>query len=202
MNHTHLKALSAITPVHTILPSLRDNPGCRVGVLADQRLAYLEAGINSFGQDKEMLVLISDQGDWWYGYVLRVDPGFPIEGTGGAEGEWLAILVQSSVSVDGYSPENVFRNARRAWFELLECHAYFIQAPEDGYALRHSFDEAVTALRRIITRFDIHKRIAWERNADGSLIDPANSRLDRRCLRLFRFLGSRRNSLFTHEDEA
>ncbi len=177
-----IKRFSTTTPAHSVLPALRDNPACRIGILAEQRLAYLEKGINSHQQDKELLALISDMGDWWYGYVLRVGPEFPGDRN---QGEWLAILVQSGVPVDGYSQKEVFRCAQKSWFRLLEYHAYYIQEPQDGGALCHSFEEAVTMLRHIIVRFDIRKRIAWERDADGNLLAPEGSKLDRRCMDLF-----------------
>ena len=182
MIRSRVKQFPAPGPTHTALLAVRDNPECRLGILAGQRAVFLENGINSCHQDKELLVLISDVGNWWYGYVLRVEPGFPGSATGG---HWLAMLVQSGVPVDGYTPADVFRCARKAWFQLLEYLPYYVQAPNDGSALCHSFEDALAALRRIIARFDIRKRIAWERDTKGHLLDPLDSQLDTRCEDLF-----------------
>jgi len=169
------------TAIPSLQAALRDNTRCQRGLLADQRMVLLHQGINSYHQDKELLVLISDQGDWWYGYVLRTGPVFPFDPT---HGEWLALLVQSGVPIDGYTPEAVFRCAQKAWFRLLEYQPYFIQQPEDGMVQCHTFDQAVQALGTIIRRFDITKRIAWEWDDQGNLLDPPG-KLDRRCESLF-----------------
>ncbi|HID49446.1 MAG TPA: hypothetical protein EYP40_07535 [Chromatiales bacterium] len=176
--------------VKVVRTALQDNPACELGILAAQRVTCVERGINSHKQDKELLALISDRGSWWYGYVLRVSPCFQAN----ADGRWLAILVQSGVPVDGYTPTDVFHRARTAWFHLPERLPYYVQTPEDGSALCHSFEEALAALRRIIARFDVRKRIAWERDADGHLLDPEGGILDTRHEDLFKLLGSRHDN--------
>lgn len=169
-------------PVRAAILALRNNPKCRVGILAGERAAFLEKGVNSYRNDKELLVLLSDVGNWWYGYVLRVPPHFPANTN---DRQWLAILVQSAVPIDGYTQIDIFRCARRAWFQLFEYIPYYVQTPEDSSALCSSFGEALTALRRIIERFDIRQRIAVERDAEGRLLDPEGSILDTRCEDLF-----------------
>ncbi len=182
MTPSCIKRLTNTGPVRASILALRNNPKCRVGILADERAAFLENGINSYQNDKELLVLLSDLGNWWYGYVLRVHPHFP----GNTQGnQWLAILVQSAVPVDGYAPSDIFLRARKTWFQLLEYLPYYVQHPEDGSALCPSFETALTALHRIIDRFDIRNRIAWKRDAEGRLLDPEGSILDTRCEDLF-----------------
>ncbi|GEM_PF-2840213 len=160
--------MTTAAAIKTIKTSLRDNPECRLGVMARTRVAFAEKGINSYQQDKELLVLISDTG-WWYGHVLRVDPDNLAHRD---YGEWVVNLMNSRCRVDGATPEEVLHNVTFSWYDRQLYTEYFVQAPEDGFAQRHSFDAALQALCTIIERFKFKLRDYHELDPNGDYILP------------------------------
>ena len=154
--------------VKTIKSALRDNLECHLGVMARTRVAFAEKGVNSYRQDKELLVLISDTG-WWYGHILRIDPESLEQKD---HGEWMAVLVNSRCRVDGSTPEDVFKSIIFNWYDCQRYDEYFLQEPEDGFAQRHSFEEALRALCTIIERFKYNLRDCHELDPEGNFIRP------------------------------
>jgi hypothetical protein len=147
--------------------------------MARTRVAFAEKGVNSYQQDKELLVLISDTG-WWYGYVARVDPSIL---TYKDRGEWVAILVKSSFYVEGETQEKVFRCIGHHWYLFgwyENCYSSE-RNPEDGLVQCRSFDNAVQNIGRMIKQFNYRLRMRSEPD-DGF-------RLDLRCLNFFSGLG-------------
>ncbi len=156
-------------PFKPLESALQDNSNCRLGIMARTRMAFAEKGVNSFQQDRELLVLISDRG-WWYAHLLRIDPANLKRKECG---EWVAVLVNSRCRVDGLMPEDVFRSATYNWYDCQHYDEYFLQDPEDGFAQRHSFEEALLALCTIIERFDHNLRDYHELDPEGRFIRPS-----------------------------
>ncbi len=166
-------------PVKTLKSALRDNPECRLGVMARTRVAFAEKGVNSYRQDKELLVLISDT-SWWYGYVVRVNPDILVHRD---RGEWVAILIKSTLCVEGGTPQEVFSRVDHYWYLFGWYENYYTpeRNPEEGLAQCQSFDDAAQTICRIIERFD--ERLRMRSEPGGGL------RLDMRCLNFFAGLG-------------
>ena len=179
--------------IKTIKASLRDNPECRLGVMARTRVAFAEKGINSYQQDKELLVLISNNDGWWYGYVVRVDPGILTQRN---KGEWVAILVKSVYCIEGETAEQVFRCVEHSWYWFSRYKAYYTLEckPEDGLAQYHSFEESLCAIRRMTERFSCGHHMRSE-PGDGL-------RLDSRCYNFFASLGQSDPEMRAMHDKA
>ncbi len=167
-------------PVKTLKSALRDNPECHLGVMARTRVAFAEKGVNSYRQDKELLVLISSNDGWWYGYVVRVDPDILAYKD---RGEWMAVLIKSTLCVEGETPLEVLSRIDHYWYLFGWYENYYTheRSPEEGLAQCQSFDDAIQAVCRMIERFNHRHRMRSE--PGGGL------RLDMRCLNFFAGLG-------------
>jgi len=166
-------------PFKPLESALQDNPNCRLGIMARERMAFAEKGVNSFQQDRELLVLISDTG-WWYGYIVRVDPDMLAYRD---RGEWVAMLVKSTLCVEGETAQEIFGRISHYWYLFGWYEHYYTpeRHPEEGLAQYLSFDDAVQATIRIIERFNYQYRMHSE---------PGNGlRQDLRSLNFFASVG-------------
>lgn len=143
--------------MNDFLNKLRDalaaNPQCAPGILARERWAFTPIGELSYLNDRELFVQISTAiYSHWYGHVLRL-----LDADDGRQ-QWAAVLVDSTVEIDAPDVETLFRRVRFHLAEHARFEPPYAQEPEDVFAIRPSFDEAVAALAHIIERFDILMR--------------------------------------------
>lgn len=140
-------------PLKKIRAALTANVQCAPGILSRDRMVFTPIGELSYLNDRELFVQISTAiRSHWYGHVLRL-----LDADDGRQ-QWAAVLVDSSVEIDAPDIDTLFRRVR---FHLAEHARYeppYAQEPEDVFAIRPSFDEAVAALAHIIERFDILMR--------------------------------------------
>ncbi len=144
--------------IEGITDQLASNPDCQLGFFNQgQRVAYTKSGPNSHLGDEELLAIISNKEDYWYGQIVRISPeaasGIEDKNTAGS-GDWLAQLVCTSKRIDGTTLSDVLTNTR---LESIMCGCLIFDAYErsDGFALRTSFPNAAQALEEMIRRFSL-----------------------------------------------
>jgi hypothetical protein len=142
-----------------IRTALSDNPECRPGLLARERVVYAERGLLSHQNDRELFCLVRPPPSSFYGHVLRVrikpaaEPEFP----GGA---WVALLVDCGAAIDGATPGEVLASAREVLWEMGRYEpAVYVQDQDDAFKLCGSFEEACAALAEMVRRFVLRLRV-------------------------------------------
>lgn len=141
-----------------ILKALADNPHCKPGLLAANRIVETASGILSANGDREMIVLVDGASDYerWYGHVLKVVTEKK-DATPG-EAQWVALLVRSGKYIDGPDERTIFRRVAHFFRDEAMYSPVFVQEPEDGFALRNSYEEAARTLVGMILKFRREKR--------------------------------------------
>lgn len=151
-------------------------------LLATRRLAYVEHGPMSHGGEREVLTLVSEEGGYWYGHVLKLPPGRSALDDGR---DWLAILVLAARRIDGSTPEEVLLRAREVLVRRCQYEPCYAQDPEDTFSLQPTFEKACGALERIVRRFDPARRTETTMDDFGLQNVPPPGHLDLRCMDVY-----------------
>lgn len=141
-----------MTVVGSLKAALDANPLATVGIMARERIAYCRQGVNSHGNDQELLILIASTDGLWYGYLYRARPDQLNETS--ADKPWIATLVNARIEMDGATAEAALNSVRYHLFERNDYEPCFSQEPGDIFASCNTFDEGCEALKEIIRRFD------------------------------------------------
>lgn len=135
-----------------LMNALNGNPHATLGLMARERMAYCERGVNSHQNEPELLALITTTAGCWYGYLYRASPDQLEESA--ANRPWVATLVNSRAVLEGTTTEEVLQSARYHLFERNDYEPYFSQEPGDTHVFCATFEEGCEALEGIIRRFD------------------------------------------------
>lgn len=100
------------------------------------------------------------------------------------------MLVNSGISIDGETPDEVLANAKEWLWNLGHYQPCYAQDEYDVFKLCGSFGEACAALEEMIRRFDTRLRaIVIETEEDyvrsGRFELPAPGKLDMRCMNVY-----------------
>ena len=136
--------LPSLTAEDILLAAIKANPDCTAGQFG--RNAVFETGCGPSG-DPELLALLraDGAGGYWYGHIRRNPTAIG----------YVALLVNMEVFVNAPSIPLLFDRfdywaCKRARYE--PC---IVQAPGDAYAEADTYEAAVAALARIVSRFDL-----------------------------------------------
>lgn len=152
--------------IDSLRSATEENPNACQGVLGRDGLVYSKHGPNSYQGDQELLLLVNNVHGYIYGHVLLRKSADGYE----RESVWVAVLVESSVPIDGPSAEEALRHAGKAWSRGC-YHPMYAQSEDDVFVVRESFEGAVRGLAELVRRYDPMKRHGGETEVDGALVD-------------------------------
>ncbi|OGT89777.1 MAG: hypothetical protein A2286_09555 [Gammaproteobacteria bacterium RIFOXYA12_FULL_61_12] len=162
--------------------AVEDNPHAGTGVLAREGIVYAESGPNSYQEAPELLLLVTNVAGYIYGHVhqRKAAPEY------GRESVWVAVLVESSVLVDGRTPGEALLCAGDAWYRHCSYHPMYAQSEDDVLAVRDSFEDACKVMAEMVRHYDPLRRHGGEREVDGVwVIHEPEGRMDLRIMDLY-----------------
>ena len=147
-------------PANSLIKAILANPVTNwTGILSTRKVVEIENGYLSYNQDRELLALALDDPryGYYYGHVLRVEPG-RFEQAQPGKPVWAALILWAARRIDADRPDILFQRYRY-WIQIKGRYGpIYAQNDGDVFALKESYELAVQALADMIRIFDLDLR--------------------------------------------